>query len=55
MVVGVWKGYKNNDSHNIGLDAFQISNDQEQCYGNYFKCLCELYDMQFLLLDFCKS
>ena len=25
MVVWVWKGYKNNDSHNTGPDAFQMT------------------------------
>ena len=25
MVVGVWRGYKSNDSHNIGLYAFQMT------------------------------
>ena len=30
-----------------------IMNYQEQCYSNYYKP-CELYDIYFLLLNFCK-
>ena len=39
MVVGVCKGYKSNDRHNI------MHFDQEQCYSNYYKSFCELYDI----------